>query len=283
MLTTLKGIGCAAAPRRELEMMSGIGRRAGSGNGRRGLRCMAAGTLGGALVLASLVVGAGTAGAVPVTLTCGSVVTSNTTLNATLTCATYHGEFTIEVDGSGVTLNLGGHKVVSGSDYGVLVDDSTTATVTNGRVEGAEYDVWAEETSGFTATRLTATDSFVGIAVVDSIDALITENTANDSVYGYGEAEASTATVSENTLNDDETGFIGTFETDNTAVKSNSMSNDYEDGLFMEVDSSGDVVTGNHAVHDGEYGFYSLSTVSGSGNIDIADPDRCYNVSCVIP
>jgi hypothetical protein len=285
-----------------------------SGDVRLRLRFLCAGTLGTVLVLGSLALGEATAGATPATnLHCGSVVTSSTTLNGTLTCKAYDGLGDLEIEAGGVTLNLGGHTIVAhSSEGGVGVYDNGhfDVTVMNGKIETAFTGVVAVDVTHFTAEDLTVSaatrDDDFSFNLEDGIHLIIMDNTIRNQDEGIDADDIGTSTISNNTMrtsdfgidvddlqsttfssntlnNSSDYGYYGR-DTSKVALKDNVANNDHVDGVFItNTSASGELVSGNRADDDGTYGFYAANRVAGGGNIDVGDPKRCHNVTCVIP
>jgi hypothetical protein len=270
------------------------------------LRLLYAGTLGAAMVLGCLVLGEPNAGAVT-NLSCGSIVTTSVTLNGTLTCRSYAG-YDIEIEASGVTFNLGGHTIVGDrgvDEIGVYLDGYANVTITNGTVETDYGAVYAEDAADFTARGLTVSSDDVGIWLYSTGHALVTGNTGIHDTYGALGEYVGTSTLTDNVLRTSvyaifgyysqsviyagntgdysDFGFYSEF-TQQIGFRSNTTNNNAIDGVYIEdAAESGDVLSGNRSDDNRSYGFYATYRVAGGGNIDVGDPDRCHNVTCVIP
>jgi parallel beta-helix repeat protein len=94
--------------------------------GRGGGRAL----LAGVAVAASLGLGAGPADA---QVSCGQVITEDTTLDGDLDCAQSGPLLTIGA--SGITVDLGGHTIRNGGGFGILNQGHDHVTIANGRIE----------------------------------------------------------------------------------------------------------------------------------------------------
>jgi hypothetical protein len=126
-------------------------------------RSLAIGALAGALVLATIVVLPGPAGAGAGPVACGQVITQSTTLGADVGPCDGAG---IRVGADGITLSLGGHSVLGnfdqgkgGEHVGIDLTGRTGVTVTRGRVAGFEAGVVIDGGGGNAIRNLTVEDN----------------------------------------------------------------------------------------------------------------------------
>jgi parallel beta-helix repeat protein len=264
-----------------------IGRNNSSPHVRPSIRFASGAALATVFVLGTLVFGEFGAGAAPATnLHCGSVVTSSVTLNGTLTCRSYGFIDDLIIGATNVTLNLGGHTIFAGEfTYAIYVDGHSNVTITDGSESGEfiTIGVLAEHANHFTSTRLSIFDNIYGIIVTTQNHASVTNNTVTDGEYGVFTDDVSTSTISRNNVRTTDYG-VDSESSQSTTFSSNTSDDNSTDGFYIDnAAGSADVVSDNRADDNGEYGFYATNRVAGGANIDVGDPDRCHNVTCIIP
>jgi len=203
-------------------------------------RRRAATVLGVALVLA-VVLGATMApraGARRAALTCGSTITSSTTLTADLTGCVGDG---VHIGASHVTLNLNGHLISSNGSGGTAVVvnvGATNAIVENGRITGFNTGVAVTAASGKVQAIRAWNNSF-GV-VVQSADSTV---------------------VTGNTLFDNLTQGIRVFSGQKVQIIGNALRENTDDGLFVQAAAVNATISGNKAISNGSSGI----DVDGAG------------------
>lgn len=254
---------------------------------RRALRVTGAGAFVVAAGAGSLALGAAGAGAAPATsLTCGSVVTSTTTLTHTLTCRSYEGD-DLTIEASGITFNLGGHTIVShSSETGVAieVDGGSHVTVTNGHVVTAWTGVVATGTTYLTITHVGISDPVFytddyGFVLFGDSHLAVTDDVVTGGTEGVSGEHVSTSSISSNTIDDSLLLGFNVFNFSHTTISANTVSDSGGDGIFLATPAA-DTVSGNRVEYDADYGVYATTRVSGV-NIDVGTPDHCYNAVCI--
>ncbi|MFP5316866.1 MAG: right-handed parallel beta-helix repeat-containing protein [Acidimicrobiia bacterium] len=128
-----------------------------------------------------VVAGAGVAGANPAL--CGMVVTQSTTLTSDVGPCTSTG---IVVGASGVTLDLGGHRVFASPDAGdegpgILVQGRTGVTIRNGTVQHFDAGIAIIGGSSNIIDGITAKDN-IGNAFTDFGDGIFVLNSSNNRI-----------------------------------------------------------------------------------------------------
>lgn len=196
-------------------------------------RRRAATVLGAALVLA-VVLGATKApraGARRAVLTCGSTITSSTTLTADLTGCGGDG---VHIGASHVTLNLNGHLIGSngsGATAVVVNSGATNATVENGRITGFNTGVVVEAASGKVQAIRAWNNSF-GVVVQSADSSVVTGNTLFDNI-----AQG-----------------IRVFSGQKVQIIGNALRENTDDGVFVQAAAVNATISGNKAISNGSNG-----------------------------
>ncbi|MFC3192737.1 right-handed parallel beta-helix repeat-containing protein [Marinicella sediminis] len=110
-------------------------------------------------------------------VSCGDVLTSNTTLTADLHCTT--GWYALEIGADGVTLDLNGHSLSGTTDLaGVVVYGRSGVQIkgNGGVIKGFWAGVNTADTSALNVSNVVFYDLGVGVVVSSGSDALIADN-----------------------------------------------------------------------------------------------------------
>ncbi len=182
---------------------------------------------------------------------CGDVITQNTTLDSDVGPCAGTG---LIIGADGITLNLGGHRVFGtpdpGEGAGILIEDRTDVTVTNGAAQffDAGVAILGGGSNRVISIRAIdnvgsgATDFGDGIAVSDSADNLISRNIVRRNGIYSG------------------IGIFGAGSTGNTIDRNLVENNDFltsptgpqqDDGIRLEPNTSFNVVTNNRVYGNG--------------------------------
>jgi parallel beta-helix repeat protein len=241
-----------------------------------------------AIALAVAVSGILAATAAPVSaahVTCGSVITTDTTLDGDI--GPCPGDALI-IGADNVTLDLGGYAVAgAGSGAGVRIAQRTGVEVTNGTIQGFNTGLVLDESDGNHVWDLTVRDNVrQGITVAGSDnnviekndildnggDAIrlglsagnvISKNVAIGNVFGIGVADFSSGNLVEKNQVTDSVAFgIAVFSASpNNRLVKNSVSGTLAgDGIIVSADSSGTLVDKN------------VANANASDGIDVANP-----------
>lgn len=238
----------------------------------------------GAFVAGSSGVAAANHGPVPDVLMCGAVITANTTLTHSVGPCAGDG---LVIGQNNITLNLNGYEIFGipapqpgGSGAGVLIEDRTGVTVTNGMIRGFDGGVEIVRGSGHTVSSLSIVDNVgsgvstwgEGIGLWRSDDNTITNNTvARNGIYAgiglYNEVVngvlvgSSGNTVSGNTVQDNNAfqsttnqniGIRVEHASTGNTIDDNTVTGSGLDGIVLFATANDNVVTDN--------------TVTGNGN-----------------
>jgi hypothetical protein len=204
-------------------------------------------------------------------VSCGSTITSNTTLTADLVCA---GDGLI-IGANGITLNLGGHTITgtaggNGINDGFLTGHFNNVTIRNGKVTGFQIDVTlsgvqnttlrglklSTATYGLRAAGNSTNTRFVsgtvtdaGVRISDSTNASISHSTLTRAPLSL-ESSANHATIDHDRFVDSPVGLFEddfTLVTDNTFTRSSfasfasSRNGSFRDNTFQGADIALDV------------------------------------------
>ena len=274
-------------------------------------------------------VAAPAAPATAVDVTCGTVVTTSITLTSDLgPCA---GDALI-AGADNITINLGGYTISgTGSGAGVRVAQHSGVTVTSGAIQGFHTGVVLDESTTSTVTRLVLRNNVRGVNLAGSdnnliekntilnsgLDAirlglsannLVTKNTLTGNVFGIGVADFSTGNLVEKNLLRDTRGFgVAVFsdsdsnrlekndvqqtlqgdgisvspDSDLTLILKNIASLNNDDGI--DTDNPQTTITGNVANNNVDLGIEAVAGVTdGGGNLASGNgnPAQCVGVSC---
>lgn len=177
------------------------------------------------LALAGLVLAGGPAQA---NIGCGAVITQSTTLTHDVGPCAGNG---LVVQGSGITLNLGGRRVFGATpnapaeNVGILLQNATGVTVQNGTVEGFDAGVAIEGGSGNVVRAVTARNNINDLSANRQ-----NAGDPNNCIYGDG---------------------ITTFNSDNNRIDGNVVTNNGPiSGIALVGDSDGNQVRGNQVVNN---------------------------------
>lgn len=140
----------------------------------------------GAVVLALMVSTGGVARAHGAGVTCGAVITSNTTLTANLGPCNQGG---LVIGGNNVTLDLGGFSVFgkprTGDGVGVLFDHVTGSRVTNGAVSAFDAGVEVLGGGSNSVDAITASNNIGGVKSAKNLgDGITVQQSSNNVVTG---------------------------------------------------------------------------------------------------
>jgi parallel beta-helix repeat protein len=270
------------------------------GGRRRRLRAERAGLLRAVAVAVALALAlsgvqlaaAGTATAA--TLPCGATVTSSVTLSADVGPCPGDG---LIVNGSGITLNLGGH-VVRGlgnptvDQVGVRVVDSDNVTVSNGTVTAFAEGVALENTTASTVTGIRARGN-KGTGGFNHGDGIIVDGSSDNHVTGNDVSD--NGPFSGITLVDDADGNIvsGNNIHDNTLVRaqpSQVAPRQENYGVRFDTGANNNLIEGNRIVGNGSDGVNAPgfdhagnvvrnNLVQGNGGYGIAEPGVDFVIS----
>jgi len=213
--------------------------------------------------------------AAAVALTCGSIITRNTTLTANVGPCSNGG---LIVRANNVVLNLGGFAVKgllnqTGDGVGIRISNQTGVTVRNGRVTDFDAGVALENGSGHTIKELLVRDNISagntdfgdGIAISSSSGNTIRDNSVihNGPFDGIGLIGPSSNNLIVNNVvrknnvestADDGIRIEGPGAKNNT-VRSNSVTESSLDGIAIFSDqSTGNLNTGNRIVENKVFG-----------------------------
>jgi nitrous oxidase accessory protein NosD len=165
---------------------------------------------------------------------CGDTLTHDTTLTADLDCSSYNSTALV-LGANGITLNLGGHKLIGpddGSTYGVDTGSSSrNDTITNGTITGFYIDVYLDYSSDTTISNLKMTDA------------------GNHNDYAVYEDYGAGNTIVNNTI----TGFYDATYSEYGAGNKyvdNVISGITSYGIYFDYDA-GDLIKGNKITGDG--------------------------------
>jgi Right handed beta helix region len=171
------------------------------------------------------------AGARRAVLTCGSTITTSTTLTADLTGCGGDG---VRIGASHVTLNLNGHLIGSngsGATAVVVNNGSTNAIVENGRITGFNTAVSVLAASG-------------------KVQAIRAWNNS----YGVVVQAADSTVVTGNTLFDNVVDGIRVFSGQKVQITNNFLRENTDDGVFVQAAAPSATITGNKAISNGGAG-----------------------------
>ncbi len=219
-------------------------------------------------------------------VSCGGVITTNTTLTADVgPCSTTAG---IVIGADNVTLNLNGHKVSGigagqGTTQGIVGSGVSGATVENGTVTGFDTGVYFEFGSGETITKMNAHDNIgsldgngifgEGIQLFQVTNSTISNNQVihNGTFAGIDVFDASGITITGNVVTDNNIlesmsthgGGNGIMQdigiwvvflslpTTSNVVSTNSVTGSGLDGIQISRFANGNTVTRNSALRNG--------------------------------
>jgi len=209
--------------------------------------------------------------------TCGSSLTTNTTLTADLDCSSYGGT-ALYMGANSVVLNLNGHTIwgPAGNDsqYGVDTDGYNRTTIKNGSIKNFYIGVYLSSSNRTLVQGLafdndnTGTDYgvYVDYGVKNVLNDLETTSNVYYGVYAEYGANMTVKNSNLSSDNGDGAGLYLYYETGDT------VSNNHLHGYYGVYDyqSHRQVYTGNTA-NDNEYGLYlycdGYGTVNASGNV----------------
>lgn len=199
-----------------------------------GLTRRRAATVLGAVLVLAVVLGATRApraGARRAALTCGSTITTSTTLTADLTgCAAD----AVHIGASHVTLNLNGHLIGSNGSgaTAVFVDSgATNAIVENGRITRYNTAVLVQAASG-KVQAIRAWNNTFGVVVQSADSTVVTGNTLFDNVADG----------------------IRVFSGQKIQITGNALRENTGDGVFLEAAAGNATISGNRAISNNSSG-----------------------------
>lgn len=116
-------------------------------------------------------------------LSCGDILTANTTLRANLSCPAT--DYALRIASNGVRLNLNGFTITgNGTNVGVKVENATNARVENGKIVNVREGVSGYNTSGLKVYDIDMDNVEVGIGVAMSKRAEIRYNDIKSQRFG---------------------------------------------------------------------------------------------------
>ncbi|GEM_PF-5451814 len=258
---------------------------------------------GGAALAGLVAVAAGPASAQP--LACGTTLTASVTLTANLDCSADTTTSALIIGAAGVTVNLGGHKIIGPGataetigiddtagysdltvEYGTLSDfyadvsaegtETTSLTgllvkkiTTTTSVPGVDYTgVYGDYLDGAGIHSVTADDPYFGVDLDNSLDSTVSYSHAVNADYGFYDYSGTGNTWSHNTVVNAEYGIVDA-SASGTTIKANTVSGYYY-GIFDN--GPGSVISGNHlsnlyiAIYQEYATGGTVSRNSGTGN-----------------
>lgn len=204
-------------------------------------------------------------------VSCGDTLTTNTTLDGNLNCATAPG---LVIGADGITLDCAEFKIEGPGtatpccptpDRGIELSGRTGVTVTNCRVKnfGAGFQIGRSSFNTFTNNR--ASNNGVGFNGVGfflfggSHNNTLTNNRANENVFGFilsGVGGAPNNTLTDNRANENTShGFVVENSPNNTLTGNRANKNGVLGFVVYLPSSVGNTLAGNRANENGGDGF----------------------------
>jgi len=199
--------------------------------------------------------------------TCGSTITSNTTLTGNLNCATPPG---ITIGANGITLDCARYSITGpGSSLagtGIDLSGRTKVTVKNCIVNNWVIGFEISSSSGNVLAGNTASSNGVGFFFSSSSGNILTGNTAsNNKAVGFYFASSSSQNIltGNAAISNVQSGFY--FDTSSTnTLKANIARGNGGDGFYLNALSSGNTLTLNAAISNEGYGYEDKSSGLGT-------------------
>ena len=204
--------------------------------------------------------------------TCGSTLTSNTTLTADLDCSGYSGD-ALQLGANKITLNLNGHTIwgPAGADLfdGVDTEGHKGTTITNGTIKNYTYGVDIEASNHTTVSKLTIKGELdgddYGVYLDGGVGNIFNKLTVSGVRVGMYLTDGANSQVTNSSLTGTDEGFYGTDETGDW-ISGNTFTADV---AVYDYESARQTYANNTA-HGTSYGFelpcngYGKVTLTGN-------------------
>ena len=226
-----------------------------------------------------------TASTQPVLIACGSIITTDTTLDMSVGGCDGSG---LVIGANGITLDCAGHTIAgieaTEKDSGINLTGISNVTVKNCRVTGFRNDFFIFDSSNntFTANIVLGSEGS-GFDIFDSSNNTLTGNEANGNsgtdFYLYG-SDGNTLTRNDAVASQE--GFFVSVSSNNTLTLNTAGSDQY--GFFLY--GTDNTLRGNNAVSNSQYGYFDRSTGSGTlGTANSYEGNNCEGngVGCSSP
>lgn len=218
------------------------------------LRFITVGFVGSCIGMAVAVLPAAPAVAAPVT--CGSSITTSTTLRADLICGP---GVALELGGQNVVLDLGGHTIF-GTGTGIHSTFGQNATIQNGTIRGFVAGVVLDRTVGVLIERVRFVDNRTAVSLSRTVDTVVQSNRIVGSTStGISVFMSNRGRVVDNVLRRNGVG-VSLSVTSNNLVSGNRVINSHGDGISLANSVIDAIVRGNTANRNGGDGIHVAST-----------------------
>lgn len=220
------------------------------------------------------------------TVSCGSILTSNTTLTSDLTCSSD----ALIIGASKITLNLSGFTLTGPATntgaVGVLVDGYDRVTIKNGSIQNFETGVSILNGSRNTVTGLNIDSCGTAISILDSSSNRIknnrlTFNELHGVILGSSSNTPALTTnniVERNLTNWNYNGFV-VFGIGNT-LRSNQAIDNWHIGYWLWPNADHNVLKNNYATGHGLDGIFVYSDYNTIEKKLVLRQCACWNWCC---
>jgi parallel beta-helix repeat protein len=178
-------------------------------------------------------------------VTCGQVITADTTLEDDLTC--WEGfsslEPAVSIGAPGITLDLGGHKVAG--PVAIRNEGYDDVTIENGSVESDNGGVWLTGASGNVVRSITAAGLYGGIRLESTDDSRVVDSSVVGVFFRVNDGSDRNV-IARNIVAGYESGISVSDSSDNRLLDNISWTN--EDGPLSLYRAHRNVVRGNALV-----------------------------------
>jgi parallel beta-helix repeat protein len=195
-------------------------------------------------------------------ISCGEVITEDTTLQQDLSCP----EDGVIIRGSGIEFNMNGHTISStdeddlvdpSTDYngysGILVSNVDDVTITGlGGVQHFDRGIAFTGSSGAQVTDVALTDNGVGVLVSGSTEIVINSNTLDGNSFGVVSESSDNGDIAFNQVTSNEEAGIVILDSDVTTIAGNGVFANGETGIFLDEQSTDNLVDYNNVFAHGE-------------------------------
>jgi parallel beta-helix repeat protein len=194
-------------------------------------------------------------------VSCGEVITEDTTLQQDLTCP----DDGVIIRGSGIEFNMNGHTISSTDEddsvdlsmdldgnSGILVSNADDVTITGlGKVSGFSTGVRFTGSSGAVIEDVALTDNGVGALVSGSTEIEINKNSVSGNSFGIVLESSDDGVISFNQVTSNLEAGIVLLDSDRNTIAVNTILANGETGIFVDAQSTENVIDYNTAIgHD---------------------------------
>jgi parallel beta-helix repeat protein len=195
-------------------------------------------------------------------VSCGEVITEDTTLQQDLSCP----EDGVIIRESGIEFNMNGHTISCtdeddlvdlSTDYngysGILVSNVDDVTITGlGEISDCERGIAFTGSSGAQVTDVALTENGVGVLVSGSTEIVINSNTLDSNSFGVVSESSDHGVISFNQVTSNEEAGIVILDSDVTTIAGNGVFANGETGIFLDEQSTDNLIDYNNVFAHGE-------------------------------